>query len=127
MVKAPHNYVFSKAGFPCPVSQYHAASVEFDPAIAPLIAALLYAGCPSDITGLIIAIVIDAVNRMPRTGALAYISQEGRGRFGPFLTDSYAAAAVKRKIASVWIGASLYDCHPIPVSWLLPDIHRRAP
>lgn len=61
-----------------------------------LIVRLLQAGRPAAVARLIVAVVVDAIERMQERGARAHVGVEGGERVPPAIADGDAAAAVIR-------------------------------
>ena len=75
------------------------------------VSALLNSGRPSAIAGLIVAIVVDAVNGMLGRRARRHVIQK-RFKVFPSLADLDAAPAIARIAISVWVPAPLDHAKP---------------
>lgn len=87
------------------------------------IATLLARLCPFAVASLVMAVVVDAFNRM--TGwSRSHISQKSREIVYPFCTDGDTTSAVPRVLGIVWIQAAIF--HALPRLILNGSAARRA-
>lgn len=73
---------------------------------------LLFPRRPPHIAGLVVSVVIDAVQFVFRARLRADVGKERRERLDPFGTDPDAAASVIRKFLCMWIQAALFRVGP---------------
>lgn len=69
-------------------------------------------GCPTTVLRFVIAVIVDAVNRMPRGGPLPHIGKECLKRFAPTHAHCNSATSPKMKFALSWVMASFFDASP---------------
>ena len=84
------------------------ATVLLSPAA---ISALLLWGSPAAVAGLVVAVVVDAIDGMSRRRSLAHVRDEGGERL-PSLTDANAPAAVPLVVRSLRVLASVFHGRP---------------
>lgn len=88
---------------------------------APIVGLLLCCG-PAAIAGLVIAVVVDAVDRVASARLPSHISEERRERTTPAGADLYPAPAPKRPILPVLILAAADDVRPTVVFGRAPTL-----
>lgn len=87
------------------------------------IGALLFPRSPATIAWLVVAIVVDAINRMLGRGTDAYVSKEIL-KFKPSVADFYSSAAVPRVTLFVRVSAAPKHSRPYFVFRPLATRHR---
>lgn len=100
-----------------PVGQGLSSSVVFNPVRAPLVAGLRCLHRPATVIGAVRAIIVLAVDRMPRRWPLAHVFQEGVKRQFPFVAHNDSSAAVMRVVGEIGVVAPL--AHSVPRSALV--------
>ena len=96
---------------PCPIEKAPSASVECDPAVVAAIALLGLAVGPSDVTRLVVPIVVDSVDGMILARAPAYIGEKVR-KDEPRLADRNSASSVGGVLRIPRVSASLDHVAP---------------
>lgn len=101
-----------------PLSYGVSFTTKRNPAIRPAIICLLEHGCPSAITGFVVAIRIDPVKAHSVVRTRSHIFQK-LCKVVPSLADLNAACAIESVAASLRITASRSHALPNPVLWRL--------
>lgn len=107
-----------------PISTSQDQSVMDQPAVIAAIRHLFFLSGPSNIARLIVAVIIDAINRV-RWGWLgSNVRQERFERRLPFVAHSDASSAVVRPLVRPWIQASRLNRRPSDIFSTLPGLSR---
>ena len=88
-----------------PVCQAEGFSIMRQQNVAPLISSLFATRCPSAISGFVISIIVDAVNRMLEARSWTHIGYEILERIFPSGTHSDSTAAVSGEVERIRIKA----------------------
>lgn len=88
------DHVFWEPKMHRPLGDRHGATVPFDDAIRPAIVRLLNACCPAHVTRFVIAVIVDALDRMSSCWFRPHIVREGDKRFSPLIADGDSARSV---------------------------------
>jgi len=70
---------------------------------------------PSAIGRLVVAVVVNSVNRMARGWTSPHIEQEGLVGIAPLITDGYSTSAIVRKLFVGFVQAATSQTDPCPV------------
>lgn len=108
----PQNYVLGDSGFPGPLRQGLSFSGIGKPNVRAAVVGLFVRCRPLHIARLVVAIRVNAVNRMERTRARPDILQECAKRFAPTWAYRYSAPAVVAVTVIAGIAAPALDVVP---------------
>lgn len=92
----------------------------------PLVIHLLKRRCPTAILWAVVAVIVDAVQRVRRAGSLPHVVQECVKRLLPSLADGNAAATVPKVHRSVFVIAPLHHSVVSAVLWRVSAVLRMA-
>lgn len=112
MLKAPSRSadVFSKTT--APLGHHQALAKVFNLFRVPLVSALLFLGCPSAVFRFVVAIWVNAVNRVGGARLLTHIGKKVFKRIHPSIAHSNSDATINSIPPQFWIGASCLHCGP---------------
>lgn len=95
-----------------PLSKAHRLTVKSQQSASSSIPGLRLSGSPPAIVLVIVAFVVDPINRMLRRRARSHVLIERRERISPSLADSDSASAVVDELLSLWVVTPLNHVGP---------------
>ncbi len=110
-VEAPLKRVGGKSHFSRPHSQSHGAAAVFKNAIVAFVVSLLLRGCPAAIIGLVMALVIQALHRVPGGLSWTHVRQEVL-KFHPSFANRYASFPIFGEGSVVRVLAAVLHAAP---------------
>lgn len=82
------------------------------PSVRTGVLGLLASGRPANVSGLVVSIVVDTVNRVIRRRSLSHVPGEGREVTRPLVANADSARAVLEEALRPRVQASLFDADP---------------
>ena len=73
---------------------------------------LFFFGCPTAVIGLVIAVIVDPVDRKILSVSIRERPIAERSKVMPFLAHSYSAPTITVKMLNIWVTAPVK--HPVP-------------
>lgn len=109
----------------CPISKWKRFAVEGERiTIAPVVTLFIVRG-PAHIVGLIITIVVNAIQRVFRAWPVTHISQERLKRIAPLATHANTSTAVANKTFTCRCSAAVVHVDPRSMFWRASQAMRR--
>lgn len=105
----------SNTSYPGPLSQCVSFTVKSIVSIISTIVALLNSGCPTNISGFVMSIVVNSINTVSRRRARTDICKKCLKRSSPFVADLDSATAVSSIRFVSLVVAPCYNSRPSPV------------
>lgn len=117
VIKPPAQSAFGESSNGGPFGKGMGFAVKLDDAIIALVVGLLCRRGPSAIVRPIVAVCVDAVNRIVASWAWPHVGVEVIKRFTPTVAHLHTSFAIKVVLRIVWVGASLVHVAPRLIFW----------
>lgn len=124
LVNAARNRPIQQAGLGRPLLHCLRATVERQLSAVRFVVALLRFDRPSAVIQLIVAVVVNAINRMFVGRARTHVGVERHERIAPAFADANTTPAVLVKIFHGWIQAAVLHRAPYAVLWRIAQTVR---